>query len=78
MHRPTTLPEENEQLYFTKKELQELEQDRSEQIYEEQFEVIHKKGNEVAVTFPVRRVEFPPQLMDISSSWDSGDGVIEI
>jgi hypothetical protein len=78
MRRPATLPEENVQLYFGKEELQELERDRMEQIYGEQFEIVHQEGKQVQVTFPGRPFEFPPELTDISSSWDSQDCLMEI
>ena len=83
-----TLPEEMDLLYFSKEELDELEQDRDERIYEEQFEVVTgRDSKDVAVTYPVRRIERPPHhlskshplqppvsppgLLDISGSWSS-------
>jgi len=57
-YRPKTLPHEMDDLYFSKEELEELERDRDERIYEEQFEVVAGHDfKEVAVTYPVRRVE---------------------
>lgn len=78
IYRPKTLPQENEKLYFGKEELQQLERDRQGQIYEEQFEIIAQTGTKVAVTFPVRRGDTPPELTDISTSWSTEDGLIEI
>ena len=78
MYRPKTLPQENEKLYFGKEELQQLERDRQEQLYEDQFEIIAQTGTEVAVTFPVRRVESPPRLTKVSTRWSTEDEVIEI
>lgn len=52
-YRPKTLPHEVADLYFTPEELEQLERDREERLYEEQFEVVAGKGfGEVAVTYP--------------------------
>jgi hypothetical protein len=62
-YRPMTLPEEMDLLYFSKEELEELERDRDERIYEEQFEVVTGRDHkDVAVTYPVRRIERPTRL----------------
>lgn len=59
-YRPKTLPHEMDLLYFSSAELEELERDREERIYEEQFEVVAgPSGQEVSVTYPVRRKEKP-------------------
>ena len=84
-YRPKTLPHEIEDLYFSQEELIELERDRQERVYEEQFEIVAGDNkNEVAVTYPVRRVDAtqtpppvvvelsPPDLVDISGSWSEG------
>jgi hypothetical protein len=86
-YRPMTLPEEIDLLYFSTEELEELERDRDERIYEEQFEIVTGRDyKDVAVTYPVRRIELPtrpnppavkepsispPGLLDISDSWSS-------
>jgi hypothetical protein len=86
-YRPKTLPEEMEALYFSKEELDELERDRDERIYEEQFEVVTGRDpKDIAVSYPIRRIErppppepkveeppviLPPGLLDISGSWSS-------
>lgn len=60
-HRPKTLPHEMEALYFSTEELEELERDREERIYEEQFECVAGQDDRfVSVTYPVRRVENAP------------------
>jgi len=86
-YRPMTLPEDIDLLYFSTEELEELERDRDERIYEEQFEIVTGRDyKDVAVTYPVRRIELPtrrnppaveeptispPGLLDISDSWSS-------
>jgi hypothetical protein len=62
-YRPMTLPEEMDLLYFSQEELEELERDRDERIYEEQFEVVTGRDHkDVAVTYPVRTIERPTRL----------------
>lgn len=49
-------PEEYKKCFFSRKELKMLQEDRQSRIYEEQFETV-KRGSEVEITFPVRRIE---------------------
>lgn len=88
-YRPKTLPHEQKDLYFSQEELDELERDREQRIYEEQFEVVAGPELDVAVTYPARRAgekqqssardsfdgrePLAPELVDTSGSWSSSE-----
>jgi hypothetical protein len=53
-HPHNIRPKEYAKCFFTKKELKILNDDRSNRIYEEQFETT-QRGKMVEITFPVRK-----------------------
>jgi hypothetical protein len=55
-YTPRIRREEYKRCFFTKDELDILEEDRESRIFEEQFETRIQRGTEVQITFPVRRV----------------------